>query len=150
MPRHVLGPTALLVLAAAAASAPARAADGASASRPFSLSSAARLGANWGTVTSTFRTPAHNRAVGGVPNSFHLVGRAVDIARKAGVSHATIEAAFRRAGFRLVESLDEGDHSHFAFADADSPATAQKHRRTKLRVAYRPLPMAARDAAAGR
>jgi len=27
-----------------------------------------------------------------------------------------IAAAFRNAGYRLIESLDEGDHSHFAFA----------------------------------
>lgn len=81
-----------------------------------SLRSAASLGSNWGRVTSTFRSPAHNRAVGGVPNSFHLRGRAIDIARRPGVTHAMIAAAFRNAGYRLVESLDEGDHSHFAFA----------------------------------
>ena len=80
------------------------------------LSQAARLGGNWGRVTSTLRTPAHNRAVGGVPNSYHLRGRAIDIARRPGVTHAQIAAAFRNAGYRLVESLDEGDHSHFAFA----------------------------------
>jgi hypothetical protein len=67
-------------------------------------------------VTSTLRTPAHNRRVGGVPNSFHLRGRAIDIARRPGVTHAQIAAAFRNAGYRLIESLDEGDHSHFAFA----------------------------------
>ena len=80
------------------------------------LSSAARLGGSWGRVTSTFRSPAHNRAVGGVPNSYHLRGRAIDIARRAGVTHSMIAAAFRNAGYRIVESLDEGDHSHFAFA----------------------------------
>jgi hypothetical protein len=81
-----------------------------------SLSSAAGIGSNWGRVTSTYRTPAHNRAVGGVRNSFHLRGRAIDIARRPGVTHSMIAAAFRNAGYRLVESLDEGDHSHFAFA----------------------------------
>ena len=30
-------------------------------------------------VTSAFRTPLVNAAVGGVPNSFHLCGRAADI-----------------------------------------------------------------------
>ena len=80
------------------------------------LSAAARLGDNWGRVTSTLRSPAHNRAVGGVANSYHLRGRAIDIARRPGVTHAMIAAAFRNAGYRLVESLDEGDHSHFAFA----------------------------------
>ena len=80
------------------------------------LRSAASLGSHWGRVTSTYRSPSHNRAVGGVPNSFHLRGRAIDIARRPGVTHAMIAAAFRTAGYRLVESLDEGDHSHFAFA----------------------------------
>lgn len=80
------------------------------------LSAVAKIGSRWGRVTSTYRSPRHNRAVGGVPNSFHLSGRAIDIARRAGVRHADIAAAYRAAGYRLVESLDEGDHSHFAFA----------------------------------
>jgi hypothetical protein len=81
-----------------------------------SLHSVASIGANWGRVTSTYRSPAHNRAVGGVRNSYHLRGRAIDIARRPGVTHSMIAAAFRNAGYRLIESLDEGDHSHFAFA----------------------------------
>ena len=79
------------------------------------LSGAANIGASWGRVTSTYRSPEHNRRVGGVRNSFHLSGRAIDIARRPGVSHAQIAAAFRNAGYYLIESLDEGDHSHFAF-----------------------------------
>ena len=81
-----------------------------------SLNSAARIGAQWGRVTSTWRSVAHNRRVGGVPNSYHLRGRAIDIARRPGVTHSMIAAAFRNAGYQLVESLDEGDHSHFAFS----------------------------------
>lgn len=79
------------------------------------ISQAARVGAQWGVVTSTYRSPARNRAVGGVPNSYHLSGRAIDIARRSGVSHAQLERAFLQSGYRLIESLDEGDHSHFAF-----------------------------------
>ena len=75
----------------------------------------ARIASSYGVVTSGFRTVAHNRAVGGMPNSYHLTGRAIDVARAPGVSHRMIDAALRRAGFVLVESLDEGDHSHFAF-----------------------------------
>ena len=86
------------------------------------ISSAMRVLSPYGVVTSTSRTPAHNKAVGGVPNSYHLLDQAIDVARRPGVSHFQIEAALKRAGYRLVESLDERDHSHFAFA----PAVAAK------------------------
>ena len=85
------------------------------ASGTADLRGAALIGAQWGRVTSTVRSPEHNRRVGGVRNSFHLSGRAIDIARRPGVRHADIAAALRAAGYVLVESLDEGDHSHFAF-----------------------------------
>ncbi len=80
-----------------------------------SMGSAVGMGAKWGIVTSVHRSPERNRAVGGAPNSYHLRGRAIDIARRPGVRHSEIDAAFRRAGYVLLESLDEGDHSHFAF-----------------------------------
>lgn len=87
--------------------------------------SAARLAAVFGTVTSIHRTPERNRLVGGVPNSYHLSGRAIDVARKPGITHAQIAATLRSAGYNLVESLDEGDHSHFAFGSATaSPGPA--------------------------
>jgi len=80
------------------------------------VSAAARLLSAYGIVTSTFRTVAHNKAVGGVPNSYHLVARAIDIVRRPGITHSQIEGALKRGGYRLIESLDEHDHSHFAFA----------------------------------
>jgi len=86
------------------------------------LRTVAGIGAQWGRVTSTLRSHARNRAVGGVRNSFHLTGRAIDIARRPGVSHWQIAAAYRNAGYHLIESLDEGDHSHFAFG---SPGSAR-------------------------
>ncbi len=73
------------------------------------------IGSRWGRVTSTYRSWAHNRRVGGVANSYHLRNRAIDIARRPGISHWQIAAAYRAAGYNLLESLDEGDHSHFAF-----------------------------------
>ena len=79
---------------------------------------AAKLAAIFGTITSTFRSVAHNREVGGVPNSYHLLGRAIDVVRRRGVTHRQIDAALRSAGYSLIESLDEGDHSHFAFGPA--------------------------------
>ena len=84
------------------------------------LRSIAGLGSHWGRVTSTYRSAEHNRAVGGVHNSYHLSGRAIDIARRPGVTHSQIAAAFRNAGYYLIESLDEGDHSHFAFGGVGS------------------------------
>lgn len=81
----------------------------------LSMPEAVSLGAKWGIVTSVHRTPERNRAVGGAANSFHLRGRAIDIARRPDVRHAEIDAAYRKAGYVLLESLDEGDHSHFAF-----------------------------------
>lgn len=82
----------------------------------FTLRQVTSIGSRFGRVTSTLRSKARNRAVGGVPNSWHLSGRAVDIARAPGVSHVQIADAYRSAGFHLIESLDEGDHSHFAFS----------------------------------
>jgi hypothetical protein len=102
----------LLVLTLVASPALARQGDSA---RPLDTSTAVRLAAAYGVITSTWRSAAHNRAVGGVPNSYHLQGRAIDVARKPGVTHRQIEAALRTAGYSLIESLDEGDHSHFAF-----------------------------------
>ena len=87
------------------------------------ISSASRLVSAYGLVTSTFRTVAHNKAVGGVADSYHLLDRAIDIARRPGVTHQQIEAALKRAGYNLVESLDERDHSHFAFAALPSSAS---------------------------
>lgn len=97
--------------------APLRKAVAPAGTSAFSLTRAATIGARMGRVTSMRRSPAHNRRVGGAANSWHLHGRAIDIARRPGVSHATIEAELRRAGFYLLESLDEGDHSHFAFSN---------------------------------
>lgn len=84
-------------------------------SSPVNMSSIRDLGGRWGRVTSTYRSPAHNKRVGGVANSYHMHNRAIDIARRPGVSHWQIAAAYRAAGYNLIESLDEGDHSHFAF-----------------------------------
>ena len=86
-----------------------------SSGRAVDMGSVRQIGSNWGQVTSTYRSPAHNRRVGGVSNSYHLSNRAIDIARRPGVSHWQIAAAYRNAGYSLAESLDEGDHSHFAF-----------------------------------
>ena len=103
----------------------------------FNLSTAASIAARMGRVTSTHRTPARNRIVGGVRNSYHLSGRALDVVPHSGVGHRQIEAALLNAGYRLRESLNEGDHSHFAF-DFDSGPRAMLARAVALRPAAAP------------
>lgn len=83
------------------------------------LNLAVRIAAGYGTVTSGFRTEAHNKQVGGVANSLHLFGRALDVQRRPGVTHRMVDTALRQGGLLLVESLDEIDHSHFAFKNTD-------------------------------
>ena len=51
---------------------------------------------NWH-ITSGYRSPRTNAAVGGVPRSFHSVGRAVDVRMPANEIPAFVAAA-RRAG----------------------------------------------------
>jgi len=103
-----------------------------------------QIGAKWGQVTSTYRSPEHNRRVGGVANSYHLRGRAIDIARRPGVSHGQIAAAYRNAGYALAESLDEGDHSHFAFGgpkrhgSQPQMVSVQSGEKTEWRIVYAP------------
>jgi hypothetical protein len=102
-----------------------------------SSAGAAKVAAVFGTITSTFRSIAHNRAVGGVPNSYHLLGRAIDVVRRRGITHHQIDAALRGAGFSLIESLDEGDHSHFAFGP---PATVEPLKSTAPEAPTVPAP----------
>lgn len=93
----------------------------------YDRAGAIALGNSLGTVTSTVRSEQHNRDVGGVANSFHLEsrgGRAVDIARRPGVSHAQVVQAYKNAGYTILEQLDEGDHSHVALAGG--PGTTGK------------------------
>lgn len=113
-------PIALSLIVLASTGAAARDAGVIASPVAGDAASAARLAAVFGTVTSVHRTVERNRLVGGVPNSYHLSGRAIDIARKPGVSHAQIAATLRVAGYNLIESLDEGDHSHFAFGSANA------------------------------
>ncbi len=113
-----------------------------------------QIGARWGQVTSMHRTPAHNRRVGGVANSYHLSNRAIDIARRPGVSHGQIAAAYRNAGYSLAESLDEGDHSHFAFGapkyrgPRPQMVEVKSGEKTEWRIVYAP-PSAGGNSASG-
>jgi hypothetical protein len=112
--------------------------------KPVDMGDVKQIGGRWGQVTSTYRSPQHNRDVGGVANSYHLRGRAIDIARRPGVSHGEIAAAYRAAGYSLAESLDEGDHSHFAFGPPKHArpqpqmVAVQSGEKTEWRIVYAP------------
>jgi len=47
-------------------------------------------------IHSAYRTPAHNKAVGGAKNSQHVQGRALDLAPPQGVKLDTFYAAIKR------------------------------------------------------
>lgn len=53
-------------------------------------------------LTSAFRCPSHNKTVGGVPDSAHLTGKAVDIATPDNATRFTIMAALLDAGFQRI------------------------------------------------
>lgn len=60
-------------------------------------------------VTSWWRSKAHNAAVGGVRTSRHLVGLAVDIV----LDNADDRSALRQTALELgLQVIDEGDHVH--------------------------------------
>lgn len=109
----------------------------------FDRPSAVSLANRYGRVTSTERTPEHNREVGGVRNSFHLArngARAIDIARRRGVSHAQIVSAYQRDGYTLhPDTRDEGDHSHIVIASGPGASVP----RVRSRQEYDRLPSGA-------
>lgn len=53
-------------------------------------------------ITSGYRTKEHNEAVGGVPNSSHLIGVAADIAVSSGSERYIILNALLKAGFKRI------------------------------------------------
>lgn len=60
-------------------------------------------------VTSWIRSAARNKAVGGVADSRHLVGLAVDVVLDEGQEKA---AFLKAAGSLGLQVIDEGDHLH--------------------------------------
>ncbi len=68
-------------------------------------------------ITSTYRTPEHNRKVGGVPNSYHTrkdsAGKpmARDSVPPPGVSMSAYAAMLRKQNPHL-DVINEGDHVH--------------------------------------
>lgn len=68
-------------------------------------------------MTSTFRSPSHNKRVGGVSNSFHMrrypdgTPMARDSVPPKGMSMADYAAELRRQNPHL-DVINEGDHVH--------------------------------------
>lgn len=60
-------------------------------------------------VTSWHRTPARNKAKGGLPTSLHLVGLAADLVPDDPAMKSTVITEARRRG---LDAVDEGDHVH--------------------------------------
>jgi len=64
-------------------------------------------------VTSWWRTPEHNKEVGGMPNSKHLTGHAIDV---TWVGDAPDPDMLRKASVEhRVRIVREGTHDHFQF-----------------------------------
>lgn len=68
-------------------------------------------------ITSTFRTPERNKAVGGVPNSYHTRrdGQGNPLARDSVPPPGMSMAAYARELQRLnpnMQVINEGDHVH--------------------------------------
>jgi uncharacterized protein YcbK (DUF882 family) len=61
-------------------------------------------------VNSGFRTPKHNKAIGGTPNSSHLRGLAADIACRNSTTRFRIVAALIAAGFTRIGIADTFIH----------------------------------------
>lgn len=93
-----------------------------------------------GRVTSSYRSTAqqqvlYNRYLAGTGSlaakpgtSEHERGQALDVAKTAGVSMASLKKAFEDAGVHLTEALDEGNHYHVAWGAKGPSADALARR----------------------
>lgn len=67
------------------------------------------------TVSSGYRCPALNKAVGGAANSAHLTGLAADITAK-GLTPRQVAEAIVKAGVKFDQLIYEGTWIHFGLA----------------------------------
>lgn len=73
------------------------------------------------TITSGYRTVEHNAAVGGVENSQHLVGEAVDVTVRRESWAQLVQLA---ADNPALNVFDETDHIHIALIKTRPPEQA--------------------------
>lgn len=66
-------------------------------------------------VTSGLRNPEHNADVGGVPDSQHLTGQAVDFVMPHGTTFEQVKHAVAQSGLQPTEFINEGNHVHLAW-----------------------------------
>ena len=70
-----------------------------------------------GSITSWGRTPSHNKAVGGVPDSQHLSWTACDVVYDVKQPISIRQAIAKDAQLQLVE---ENDHDHLQLPHASA------------------------------
>lgn len=73
-------------------------------------------------ITSGYRCPRHNKAVGGVPNSYHVQGQAADVLCSPGDWDEMV-SAFESAGFLRIGQYRNKGFIHVDVGSSPSPAT---------------------------
>lgn len=65
-------------------------------------------------ITSGYRSPVINQLVGGVPNSQHITGCAVDFVIQ-GLSPAQVVELVKRSGIEFDQCINEGTWTHISY-----------------------------------
>ena len=73
-------------------------------------------------INSGYRCPALNKAVGGVKNSSHLIGYAVDIKPQPGLKEFLVSYL---KGKKFDQCIDEGNWIHFGLKRSDGAQRCQ-------------------------
>src|SRR5262245_13000950 len=84
-------------------------------------------------VMSAYRCPEHNRKVGGVPSSQHLLGNAADI-RVVGMIPATLERFVRMV--QEFRGVGRDDHRGYVHADVRRHAASWCYDTSGKSIAY--------------
>jgi uncharacterized protein YcbK (DUF882 family) len=77
-------------------------------------------------VTSAYRTPAHNRKIGGAPDSQHMQGRALDLKPPAGMTVAEFYRRIWDARDALPKLGAVGRYRAFVHVDTRPRAPGQR------------------------